>query len=71
MKRIQYACLLQTVRFETKTELETFQFYLKKKNRKYEIESEQPQADGSIIIKLKRQYINYAPGDYMKQEASI
>ena len=66
MKRIQSGCLLQSIQFELKDELETFKFYLDKKKIKYVIESEQVQPDGSVVIKLKRQYIKYGLGDYLK-----
>ena len=64
MKRIKNACLLQTVKFELREELESYKSALTKKKTKYVIEDEQTQADGSIMIRLKRQYNNYDTGDY-------
>lgn len=65
MKRIQSACLLQTIKFEQKDELDAYKATMEKKKTKYVIENERTQEDGSIIIKLKKQYIFYDTGDYL------
>ena len=49
MKRIKSACLLQTVHFRTA----------------YKIEEEAVQPDGSVIVKIRKQYNNHNVGDYM------
>ena len=38
---------------------------LKKKEIRHRIVSEETMEDGSVILKLKRQYNAYAVGDYM------
>ncbi|WP_010246271.1 hypothetical protein [Acetivibrio cellulolyticus] len=66
MKRIQFACLEQTIRFELKEEVDTFKKGMDKKRVLYKILEESSQPDGSTIIKLKRQYNSYDCGDYLK-----
>lgn len=78
MKRIISACLDQTIHFQLKEEMEhdaavqaarfEVEGYKKKLERsrtKYKIIEEIPQADGSIIIKIKKQYNGHACGEYL------
>lgn len=79
MKRIKYACLEQTIHFQLKEdcedniaavkavhdELTQYKARLDRKNTQYKILEEAVQSDGSIIIKLKRQYNDYNCGDYL------
>ena len=77
MKRVKAACLLQTVCFQPKapcpTEVEKeqlrreYEAYLdrmKHFHTQFKILEETTQPDGTIIIKLKKQYNQQALGDY-------
>lgn len=79
MKRIQSACLNQTIHFQlkddvchddavkyAKTEYANYKIMLEAKKTKYKILDEKQQSDGSIIIKIKRQYNTYDTGDYLE-----
>ncbi|MEO2255431.1 hypothetical protein ABGV43_00455 [Paenibacillus amylolyticus] len=79
MKRVLYACIEQTIHFRLKedtehefavravqAEVEDFKTTLKRKRKKYKIIEENNQSDGSIIVKLKRQYADYDCDIYMK-----
>lgn len=65
MKRIISACIEQTTRFETYEEPAAFKASLDRKSVKYRIFDEQPQSDGTVIVKLKKQYNHYDVGSYM------
>ena len=78
MKRIQSACLEQTILFSASEELspelaakmvrqevESYKLSLTRKQVAYKIESETPQPDGSVIVKLRRQYNFYSCGPYL------
>ena len=70
MKRIQSACLEQTIKFDTMSEVkpqDEMNVYLKKldhKNTKYEILETNNLNDGAILLKIKRQYNNYSTEGY-------
>lgn len=77
MKRIQAACLLQTVRFQSKDEVpsalsrqqirqeyETYQAAMTRNGTKFKILEETVQDDGTIIVKLKKQNNTQPIGDY-------
>lgn len=79
MKRIQSACLEQTIRFVMKDDIPReearqmvqaeYRHYLEQMDRNrtgYKVLEELPQADGSLIVRLKRQYNNYDVGDYLR-----
>ena len=79
MKRIQSACLEQTIRFVMKDDIPReearqmvqaeYRHYLEQMDRNrtgYKVLEELPQADGSLIVRMKRQYNNYDVGDYLK-----
>ncbi|MGN0964772.1 MAG: hypothetical protein ACI4O6_05380 [Dysosmobacter sp.] len=79
MKRIQSACLEQTIRFAMKDDIPReearqmvraeYRHYLEQMDRNrtgYKVLEELPQADGSLIVRLKRQYNNYDVGDYLR-----
>lgn len=72
MKRIQSACLEQTIHFQLKEDLEhtiasravreEYEHYkaqLTRSNTAYQIIEETVQPDDSIIIKIKKQYNHY------------
>ena len=78
MKRIQSACLSQTIHFllkedvghdlavsQAKAEYENYRKTLDKKRIKYKITDEKTQQDGSIVIKIKKQVNDYEIGDYL------
>ncbi|MDR1769218.1 MAG: hypothetical protein LBS02_01085 [Hungatella sp.] len=78
MKRVQYACLNQTVHFHlkedmsqdmavraVKAEYEDYKEKLDRSKTAYKIISEQTQNDGSIIVKIKRQINQYDVGNYL------
>lgn len=77
MKRIKAACLEQTIHFmlrdgypgemakrEVKQEVEKYKNQLERNQTKYKIMEETEQADGSVILKIKKQYNGHAIGDY-------
>lgn len=79
MKRIQSACLEQTIRFAMKDDIPReearqmvqaeYRHYLEQMDRNrtgYKVLEELPQTDGSLTVRLKRQYNNYDVGDYLK-----
>lgn len=71
MKRIQAACIFQTLLFSQKPEqgytkeqalklnhqdVEHYKHQLEKAKTRYHITEEQEQADGSILVKVRKQY---------------
>lgn len=79
MKRIKAACLEQTIQFmlregyagemakrEVKQEVEKYKNQLERNKTKYKIVDESEQADGSVILKIKKQYNSHAVGDYFE-----
>lgn len=78
MKRIRAACLQQTVHFilkedmphdaavtAVKNEIAQYKAQMDRSNTKYQIVEEIPQPDGSIILKVKKQYNHHDTGDYL------
>lgn len=79
MKHIKCACLQQTIHFQLKEagldsasaakrirdELAHFKVQLERSQIKYKITDECLQPDGSIILKIDRQYNDYDCGDYL------
>lgn len=78
MKRIKSACLLQTIHFllkedlghdaaisAVKAEVEHYKAQLQRTRTKYQIVDEQTQPDGSIMIHIKKQYLNHSCEEYM------
>ena len=78
MKRIQSACLSQTIPFtcsdgvspeqsakSARQELSQYKASLERRGILYKIEEETLQPDGSIVLKLKRQYNFYRCGSYL------
>lgn len=71
MRRIMSACLLQTMRFDT-TKManpeQDFQAYchkLDRENIKYVIENQKVEPDGSLVVKVKKQYNAYQTDGYI------
>ena len=72
MKRIKSACLLQTIHFQLKEDLDhttavqmVREALLERNRTKYQITDEAEQPDGSIIIHIKKQYNNHSCEEYM------
>lgn len=71
MRRIASACLLQTMTFDTANDAnpeQEFQFFcnkLDKKHTKYVIEDKKKEADGSLVVKIRKQYNNYKTDGYL------
>lgn len=78
MKRIKSACLLQTIYFRNKNdiaravaeramreEVAHYKTQLERNRTAYKIEEEAVQPDGSVIVKIRKQYNNHNVWDYM------
>lgn len=78
MKRIKSACLQQTLHFmlkedlrhedavrSVKEDLAAYRLQLERSRTRYQIDSEEEQPDGSIIVKIRKQYNSYDCGDYL------
>lgn len=78
MKRVKAACITQTLHFMLKDEVghdyavrlvneevKKYKEQLNKNNTQYKIISEETQADGSIIIEIKKQYNSSPTGHYL------
>ena len=78
MKRIQAACLEQTLHFQLKegldhdlavsevqAEYEKYKRQLERAKVRYKIIEETVQDDGSILLKIKKQYNGYEVGEYL------
>jgi len=77
MKRIQSACLSQTIHFQLKEDLEhdiaveqvkreyeNYKQQMERNRTRYKILEENEQPDGSIIIRIKKQVSQYKIGDW-------
>ena len=77
MKRIKEACICQTLHFMlkedvdhdyavklVKEEIEKYKASLERTRTKYKIIEETEQPDGSVIIKIKKQYNTAPVGSY-------
>ena len=78
MKRIQAACICQTLRFAlpdgteagnaaeiTRQEVAQYKKVLEEKRIRHKIVSEQEQPDGSVVLKIIKQYNASPVGDYL------
>jgi len=71
MRRIISACLLQTVRFDTvsgtdpEKDFEIYCHKLDRKGQKYKVEGTEKEADGSLIVHIRKQYNNYKTEEYI------
>ena len=78
MKRVKAACICQTLHFMVKDDLghdyavklvkeevENYKASLDKNRVKYKIISEETQPDGSVMIKIIKQYNTSPVGDYL------
>ena len=80
MKRVKAACITQTLHFLLKEdvghdyavklvseEVKKYKEQLNKSKTQYKILSEETQADGSVIIEIKKQYNTSPVGNYLDQ----
>lgn len=80
MKRIRAACLCQTLHFfqredadrdhaakAVQEEVNNYKHHLERNCIPYKITSETVQPDGSILLKIIKQYNNSPVGDYLEQ----
>lgn len=80
MKKVKFACICQTLHFMLKEdtphecavklekeEVAHYKAQFEKNHTQYKIIEESEQNDGSIIVKLVKQYNNTPVGDYLKQ----
>ena len=80
MKRIKAACITQTIHFINKDacgsdyskrkvqeEIKRYKYRMDRERTKYKVISEEVQEDGSIIIKIKKQYNQNDVGDYLNE----
>lgn len=78
MKRVKAACICQTLHFllkenvehsyavkQVQEEVEHYKATMERNKTKYRILEELPQKDGSIIVKVIRQYNACPVGDYL------
>ena len=78
MKRVKAACICQTLHFMlkddlghdyavklVKEEVEKYKASLGRNRTKYKIVSEETQSDGSVMIKIIKQYNTSPVGDYL------
>ena len=78
MKRIKAACLCQTLHFQLKDDLdhnvavkmvqeevERYKAGLERNKTIYKILSEETQPDGSVVLKIIKQYNTSPVGDYL------
>ena len=78
MKRVKAACICQTLHFMLKDDLghdyavklvreevEKYKASLDKNRTKYKLVSEETQPDGSVMIKIIKQYNTSPVGDYL------
>jgi len=78
MKRVKAACICQTLHFMlkddlghdyavklVKEEVEKYKASLDKNRTKYKIVGEETQSDGSVMIKIIKQYNTSPVGDYL------
>ena len=78
MKRVKAACICQTLHFQLKEdvghdyavklvhdEVSHYKNVLEKNHTKYKIVEETEQQDGSVVVKIIKQYNNNDIGDYL------
>ncbi len=65
MKRIESACLEQTLIFDSREELEIFKRQLEKKRVPFKVEGVQDLTDGMVSVRMLRRYVHDPVGDYL------
>lgn len=79
MKRVKAACLMQTLHFSPKEEMEYalavksvqdevahYKAQLERNRTAFRIDEETVQADGSVILRIRKQYNAVKTGDYLE-----
>ncbi|MBQ8180552.1 MAG: hypothetical protein IJ010_01080 [Ruminococcus sp.] len=82
MKRIQAACIMQTLRFQQKEdsglsietliklnreEVQRYKAQLDKNKTRYKIDEESEQPDGAVIVRIRKEYNSSASvGEYFE-----
>lgn len=72
VRRITSACLLQTIKFESTNDVspkQEFEMYCDRMNRrriKYAIEGTEEKPDGTLYVKIKKQYNTYKTDGYFE-----
>lgn len=67
MKRILSACLEQTQRFEVPENFEAYQRTLERRKVRYKILDKKAEPDGSLTVRLIRDYNHYPVGNYLSE----
>ena len=65
MKRIKAACICQTLHFQLKEDLEHYKQALERNRTRHKIVDEAEQEDGSVVIRIIKQYNRSPVGDYL------
>ena len=79
MKRVKAACLLQTLHFQLKEDIDHdlavkavqdevahYKAQLERNRTAFRIDEETVQPDGSILIRIRKQYNAVSTGDYLE-----
>ena len=78
MKRVKAACLMQTLQFQAKDdipreeaeqivrdEVERYKRQLARRNVVHVIDEEHTEPDGSVVLRIRKQYISSPVGEYL------
>lgn len=68
MKRIESACLMQTMLFDSMEELDLFKKQMEKKRVPYRVDGVERVENGMVSVRLCRRYVHYPVGDYLGEE---
>lgn len=68
MKRIESACLVQTMIFDSREEFELFKKQLEKKRIPYQVDDVEVRSEGGVCVQMRRRYVHYPVGDYIAAE---
>lgn len=68
MKRIESACLVQTLIFDTPEEAEMYRKQLEKKRIPCRMDGMERLEDGTVGVQLRRRYVHYPVGEYLKEQ---
>ncbi len=67
MKRIESACLDQTLIFDSQEELELYERQLDRKRVPFQVLDSEQLSDGMLSVRMKRRYVHYPVGDYLEE----
>ena len=68
MKRSVSACLQQTQRFESEADCQSYLRTLQRKHIKHKLLEKGTEQDGSVFIRILREYNGYPIGDYFEPD---